>query len=123
MSASSASYLRGISACAAKPSASCSTPLGNKPFAEKKGTAGSGRPCYAESPFFAERELANLPDWDVKQLIDRRQRLIDWALERWHVKLDEPRYVPAVPASAGEPEDLDVTDESGAADELGGRGG
>jgi hypothetical protein len=78
---------------------------GNKPFPEKRGMAGSGRPCYAESPFFAERELANLTDWTVEHVLERRSRLIDWALDRWHIELDQPLYIPAMPASAGEPED------------------
>lgn len=55
---------------------------GNKPFPDKRGTAGSGKPCYAESVFFAERELATLPEWGMEQLLDRRRHLIEWALRR-----------------------------------------
>jgi hypothetical protein len=58
---------------------------GNKSFPAKKGSPGSGKPCYAESSFFSERELATLPDWDGMQLEARRTRLIEWALVRWSV--------------------------------------
>jgi len=93
--------------CLTKDNASYS----NKPFPGKRGTAGLGKPCYAESPFFAERELANLSEWNVEQLLDRRRRLIDWALKRWQVKLEQPEYIAAVPASAGEPEETDDLSE------------
>lgn len=55
---------------------------GNKPFPEKKGAAGSEKPCYAESSFFMERELAILDDWTPREVIERRTQLTEWALER-----------------------------------------
>ncbi len=54
--------------CLTKDNAS----YGNKPFPDKRGAADSRKPSYAESPFFAERELANLPEWNVEQLLNRR---------------------------------------------------
>ena len=48
----------------------------NKPFPDKKGKAGIGKPCYAESPFFMERELATVRDWNPTAVVARRKRLI-----------------------------------------------
>lgn len=71
---------------------------GNKAFPDKKGIAGSRKPCYAESPFFMERELATLDDWNPATLSDRRTRLIAWALERWRVPAEISDDVQAAPA-------------------------
>ena len=79
--------------CLTKDNASYS----NKPFPEKKGVAGSGKPCYAESPLFMERELATLDNWDPMQLVARRQRLVNWALDRWRVEFDDPDIVSVEP--------------------------
>jgi hypothetical protein len=70
---------------------------GNKPFPLKKGAAGLGKPCYAESPFFMERDLATLDDWDPTHLTARRTALVDWALWRWHVQPVQTAGAPAVP--------------------------
>jgi hypothetical protein len=59
----------------------------NKPFPEKKGETGlSG--CYANANLFQEKELATYDDWTEKELIDRRGRIIAWAIERWRVEAD-----------------------------------
>lgn len=58
--------------------------LGNKSFPEKKGAPGI-KGTYADSPLFIERELAKLTDWKVDTLQARRDKLVTWALERWHV--------------------------------------
>jgi hypothetical protein len=58
---------------------------GRKPFDEKRGTTGSGHPCYAESSFFMERELAGVDEWTPAAVADRRERLIQWAEARWRV--------------------------------------
>jgi hypothetical protein len=34
---------------------------------------------------FIERELAAIPDWTVESLVARREKLVDWARERWQV--------------------------------------
>ncbi len=89
---------------------------GNKCFAQKQGTPGSGKTCYAESSFFSERELGSLPDWDVNELKSRRARLIDWALGRWRVDLPAPDA--GVPSDPGQPRDTpDPLDEDMAFDE------
>jgi hypothetical protein len=81
---------------------------GNKPFPAKKGSPGSGKPCYAESPFFMERELATLDDWNPDTLVARSRRLSDWALRRWSVPAD----VQAVPADQGDVDEDLETDEA-----------
>jgi len=57
----------------------------NKPFPEKKGSAGSSKPCYANSNLFQERALCDFDDWTPDSVDERRQRIIDWAVKRWHV--------------------------------------
>lgn len=80
---------------------------GNKPFALKKGTAGSGKPCYAESSFFMERDLATLDDWTPAHLKARRSALVHWAIQRWHVQPVPTAAVP-VPSSAVDDSDDEV---------------
>ncbi len=84
---------------------------GNKPFPEKKGSPGLGRPCYAESPFFMERELGTVDDWDPPSLGDRRERLMGWALERWKIPADLSADVQAVPADQEDAVDPDLKAE------------
>jgi hypothetical protein len=57
----------------------------NKPFLDKKGTAGASFHCYANSNLFMERALAASADWDETALTARRQAIVEWALKRWHV--------------------------------------
>jgi hypothetical protein len=73
----------------------------NKPFADKKGAVGSNKPCYAESPYFMERELARLEDWNPDTLIARRKRLVGWALDRWRIP-DEINLGGVLAAGRGE---------------------
>jgi len=61
---------------------------GNKPFPEKKGAVGQ-EGCYANSTLHAERELAGYTDWTERELLDRRQAIVDWALTRWEVEVPE----------------------------------
>jgi len=56
----------------------------NKPFPEKKGRPGDPK-CYATSNLFQEKELAAYEDWTLKELKDRRNKIIGWAKERWRV--------------------------------------
>lgn len=60
--------------------------LGNKPFPLKKGEPGQPKPCYANSNLASERALAAFADWGVEQLLARREAIVKWALERWHVE-------------------------------------
>ncbi len=83
---------------------------GNKPFLEKRGAPGSKSPCYAESPFFIERELATLEDWNTGQVAERRTRLMDWARERWHIAADDTSDQPA--SSLEEPDDEESDETS-----------
>lgn len=77
---------------------------GNKSFPDKKGFPGEGR-CYANGNFFMERELAAFSDWDETSLTKRRNKILDWYRQRWH--LDEPQ----MPSEHEEP-DEDIEEES-----------
>jgi hypothetical protein len=60
--------------------------LSNKPFPQKKGATGQPKPCYANSNLASERALAANADWGVAELLARREEIVKWALERWHVE-------------------------------------
>ncbi|MBM3981296.1 MAG: DUF262 domain-containing protein [Planctomycetes bacterium] len=60
--------------------------LSNKPFPQKKGAPGQPKPCYANSNLASERALAANADWGVAELLARREAIVEWALERWHVE-------------------------------------
>ncbi len=57
----------------------------NKAFPDKKGSPGIEVPCYANSNLFQERELAKYKDWDVEAIKARREKIVNWAILRWHV--------------------------------------
>lgn len=60
--------------------------LSNKPFPEKVGTLGAGNGSgYINSLILQERALAVYPEWNEAVIIERRNKLRDWALERWRV--------------------------------------
>ena len=61
----------------------------NKPFPEKKGAVNSEGHCYAKSPLFVERELAQWTDWDSEAIDKRRSALLEWAGNRWTVEQTE----------------------------------
>ena len=64
---------------------------GNKPFPAKRGHSGQVRPpCYANSNLFQERELSGLDHWTIDALKKRRDKMVKWALNRWHVDQTEP---------------------------------
>ena len=73
----------------------------NKPFPDKRGSVTAEGHCYAKSPFFVERQLTELDDWNAAAIDQRRGRFLEWARGRWAVESSE--------ASAGEfePEDQD----------------
>ena len=60
---------------------------GNKPFPEKRGSSGLNN-CYANSNLFMERELSNFWTWTKRNLNKRRNKIVNWALQRWHVSSD-----------------------------------
>jgi hypothetical protein len=62
---------------------------GNKRFPLKRGHAGSNVRCYADGDLVMERDLAAYEDWTEQELVDRRERLVDWAFSRWGI--DVPR--------------------------------
>ena len=86
--------------------------LGNRPFPDKKGETGRER-SYANSAFFQEQELADVEDWTPEAIIDRRERLLAWARERWAVDLSDAAAEPEYP----EPEDDEELDELEALDD------
>lgn len=63
---------------------------GNKPFPAKRGHPGQDGPCYANSNLFQERELSGLDHWTIDALKKRRDKIVKWALSRWHVDQTEP---------------------------------
>lgn len=83
--------------------------LGRKPFPEKMGDAKQAG-CYASSMLFVERDLLNYQDWTAAEIQARRQKIVVWARDRWHVAPGESREkeltdsmsVAAVVARAGE---------------------
>ena len=89
---------------------------GNKPFLDKKGSPGADKPCYAESPFFMEREIATIDDWDPVALNERRARLTEWALQRWNVPVEVAADVQGVPADQEDVVEADIEAEERGAD-------
>jgi hypothetical protein len=67
---------------------------GRKSFADKKGAPGQMKPCYANSNLVIERVLAQLDDWSVQAILDRRAAISAWAIERW--KVEAPSIEPPV---------------------------
>jgi len=60
---------------------------GRKAFPDKKGTPGSERPCYANSCIFMEKNVAAYDDWNYDNLIQRRKKILTWAIERWTIDI------------------------------------
>lgn len=58
--------------------------LGNRPFPEKKGQPGQIK-RYAGSPLFIEHQIAVYDDWTETQIVERREQIKAWAVNRWHV--------------------------------------
>lgn len=57
----------------------------NHDFDIKKGPCTAPAKCYANSVLAQERELARLPEWNPVTILQRREKLVFWALERWNV--------------------------------------
>jgi hypothetical protein len=77
--------------------------LSNKSFPRKRGKAGQPR-TYAGSKLFIEQALARYDDWTPTQIKERRERIRQWAVKRWHV---EP---PATATPDGEASDLSTVE-------------
>ncbi len=75
---------------------------GNKPFPAKRGNAAQTTPCYANAQLQAERQLAIYDNWGPAELLDRRQKVITWALKRWSLPVE---------LKAAEPTSLEPDDE------------
>lgn len=58
---------------------------GNSSFPEKQGTVGDNHPAYANSSLHQERELMRYEDWSEASLLDRRNKLVEWAKSRWEI--------------------------------------
>lgn len=70
-------------------------------FPRKRGKAGEPR-TYAGSKLFIEQALARYDDWTPDEIEQRRQRIREWAVERWHVEPPEapvPEKVSVDPSS------------------------
>lgn len=80
----------------------------NKPFPDKKGKSSSDKPCYATSPFFMERELSTVREWNPNAVAARRKRLIKWARERWAVPEDVTFEAQPVPADQADYTEADI---------------
>ena len=62
--------------------------LSNRPFDEKKGTAWQPE-RYISSPFFQEGDLVHYPEWTPETIVERRERIINWAKQRWSIDLSD----------------------------------
>ena len=65
-------------------------------FDRKKGTPGQEKPCYANSSLNQERVLTEYEEWMPENIQARRQLINKWAMERWHVDLNEFNETPIV---------------------------
>lgn len=65
----------------------------NHTFDRKKGSPQATVPCYATSRLSQERELTAYTDWTPQTIEQRRQHLLAWALERWHIDAPEATAV------------------------------
>ena len=80
----------------------------NKPFPDKKGKSSSDKPCYATSPFFMERELSTVREWNPNAVAARRKRLVKWARERWAVPENVTFEAQPVPADQADYTEADI---------------
>jgi len=91
---------------------------GNKSFPDKKGEPGK-RNCYATSNLFQEKRLAQYADWTEKELLERRDKIINWAKDRWKVvfSLEEQQLLER--AAVQEDDDEEPTPEDQEGDDAG----
>ncbi len=86
----------------------------NFAFPIKKGEQGSDRKCYAEAPFYQEREIAPEDDWTKESIDARRAKLLAWARGRWYVDFSD---VDGAGAEGIEPDEDEMDDEADIEDE------
>lgn len=77
----------------------------NKPFPDKRGEPGQESPCYVRSNIFMEQDLAAWTDWTQETVAERRERIVEWALERWATAK------PPTQESAGDDSSIEDEDE------------
>ena len=70
-----------------------------------KTEKGELAPCYANSPFYQEREIAEQGDWTKESIDDRRAKMLAWAKTRWGVDFSDVDGT-----SAEEPDDEELED-------------
>ena len=58
--------------------------MGNKTFQEKQSQPGDA-PSYSNSNLLVQKELSDLPAWDVDAIDDREDEIVAFALQRWAV--------------------------------------
>jgi hypothetical protein len=64
----------------------------NRSFPDKRGKLGAlGKDgslsrCYANSPLFQEKRIAELAEWSPDAINSRRREILDLARQRWHVE-------------------------------------
>lgn len=79
-----------------------------------KTEKGELAPCYANSPFYQEREIAEQNDWTKESINDRRAKMLAWAKERWSVDFSD---VDGAGAEDIEPDEDEMDDEADIEDE------
>ena len=58
--------------------------MGNRTFQEKQSQPGDA-PSYSNSNLLVQKELSDLPTWDVGAIKDREADIVAFALQRWAV--------------------------------------
>ena len=58
--------------------------MGNRTFQEKRWQPGDA-PSYSNSILLVQKELSDLPTWDVGAIDDREADIVAFALQRWAV--------------------------------------
>ena len=81
-----------------------------------KTESGELAPCYANSPFYQEREIAEQGDWTKESIDNRRAKMLAWAAERWRVDFSDVDGASArddesdADGLAGDEDDVEETD-------------
>ena len=84
----------------------------NYPFPVKRGSVGAVKsdgitpqPCYANSILMQEHRLAVFDDWTPTTVVERRNEMVSWALQRWY--LEEPTSTKQIVEPADDELELD----------------